>query len=80
MKLFSVFDSKLGEFAAPMVFPSNGVAIRSFSDEVKRSDVQNALSVHPEDYSLYYIGELDPVSGDVECPMQPELMIRASDV
>lgn len=80
MKLFSVFDAKLGEFAAPMVFPSNGVAIRSFSDEVKRSDSQNALSVHPEDYSLYFLGELDPESGVVECPTHPVLMIQAADV
>jgi hypothetical protein len=80
IQLYSVFDDKLGEFNTPMAFQSRGVAIRSFSDEVKRDEPGNMLFRHPGDYSLYYVGELDTGSASFRDSAAPaELIIRGSD-
>jgi hypothetical protein len=77
--LFSVFDSKLGEYNSPMVFPSRGVAFRSFLDEAGRVDPSNAVNKHPEDFSLYHVGTFDSVSGTFVSLPTPDLVVRASD-
>lgn len=79
VNLFCVFDAKLGEFNTPMAFQSRGVAIRSFMDECKRVDANNALHNHPDDFSLHYVGTFDSELGVFESP-GPELVFRASDV
>lgn len=76
--LFCVFDKQLEEFNTPMAFPSRGVAIRSFCDEVKREASENQMRQHPEDFSLWYVGTFDSVQGEFGSPFQPEKLIEAS--
>lgn len=78
--LFCVRDVKLGEFNSPMVFPSRGIAQRSFQDEVNRDAPDNAVYRYPSDFSLYYVGEFDSTSG-VLIPVEvPELVAQAADL
>lgn len=74
----SVFDSASGLFGQPVFAPSRGVAIRSFSDEVNRANTENALNIHPEDFTLFQLAEFDEETGIFTA--KHEMLSRAKDV
>lgn len=79
MKLgvFSVFDDKAAVYTQPFYFPVKGQAIRMFSDAAE--DDKFPFKKHPEDYSLYQLGEFDDVSGKLTALPEPLFIIRATD-
>lgn len=60
LKVFSVFDSKSQAFARPFFDASKGSAIRAFGDIAR--DKQHPIGAHPEDYTLFELGEWDDKS------------------
>lgn len=81
MIVVAVRDSAMQAFANPIVVPTIGVAIRSFSDEVNRKDPQNQLHVHPEDFELWHIANWLPEEGYFENPEERARCIaRGKDV
>lgn len=59
--IFSVFDSKAEIFNTPFFMAAKGQALRGFTDEVNRPDSE--IGKHPEDYTLFCIGEVDLNTG-----------------
>lgn len=59
----SIRDAKAEAFVNPMVFQSNGEALRTFMDAVNSAD--HPMGKHPEDYSLFVLGEFDQRSGEI---------------
>jgi hypothetical protein len=55
LQVYSVFDSKAEVFGTPMFFQTAGIATRAFGDECNRTESE--LHKHPEDYTLFHIGE-----------------------
>lgn len=78
--LCSVKDRAADAYARPMFVPSTGVAIRSFSDEINRSDADNQLYNHPDDFDLYEFGEFDDNNGSFELLEQPKLLSLGKQV
>jgi len=76
--LCSVKDRAADAYGRPMFVPSIGVAIRSFSDEVNRTDPDNQLNNHPDDFDLYYLGEFDDQSGDLITKGKPQFIVAAT--
>lgn len=62
-KMFAIFDKKALAFMMPFCMQNNMLAIRAFSDLATTSD--HPINKHPEDYSLYYVGEFDDANGQV---------------
>lgn len=60
-KVFCVYDSKMEAYMNPFLMATKGQAIRAFSDTA--NDPQSAFSKHPEDYTLFEIGEYDDSTG-----------------
>lgn len=60
-KLFSIFDSKVGVYAAPFPALTEEQAKRIFFDMCDRSD--NAYGKHPADYTLFYVADCDDAKG-----------------
>lgn len=60
-KCFSVLDSKASVFGTPFFSATAGSALRMFTDLV--NDKNSIVSRHPEDFSLYVIGEFDDSTG-----------------
>ena len=79
MTICSVFDSAAATYGRPFFVPSRQVGIRTFTDEVNREDEQSNLYLHPDDFSLFVIGEFDDQSGVFDTHA-PEVLIRAKDV
>lgn len=77
--ILSVKDTAAQAFGRPMFLPSSAVGVRSFRDEVNRSDANNEMFKHPEDFELYELGTYDDSTGIIECPA-PRLVARAKDL
>lgn len=78
----AVFDSAVQAYAPPMCVPSTGLAVRSFTDEVNRADVNNPLHGHPEDFELRHLANFDEDSGvfsRLESGLV-EVLVRGKDV
>lgn len=61
VQLFAVFDAAAKRFTEPWPAPSVEVAIRRFRHTVNEG--QNDISMFPEDYSLFHVGEFDQELG-----------------
>lgn len=73
----AIRDRAVDGFGQPIFVPHVGVAIRSFSDEVNRSD--STLHAHPEDYDLYKLGHYDDATGLLESE-SPMLLVLGKQV
>lgn len=71
----SIKDRAADAFGRPAFVPSVGVAIRSFSDEINRSDSENQMFAHPDDFDLFELASYDDSTGIVEMLAQPKLLI-----
>lgn len=63
MIVCSIKDRAADAFGRPFYVPAVGVAIRSFQDEVNRSDAESQIYQHPEDFDLFELGEFDDATG-----------------
>jgi len=61
MKICCIHDSKAELYTQPLFFQALGQAVRSFSDAC--NDDKSDYAKHPEDYSLWHIGEYDDLTG-----------------
>lgn len=79
MKLFvfSVFDSKAAFFGNPICDQRVASAVRSFTDACNASD-DNGFTKHPEDYSLFILGEFDNETGEFDCSKPRNIMTASS--
>jgi hypothetical protein len=60
-KVFTIFDSKAEIFNNPFLAKTKAEGIRMFSDVA--NDNKSMISRHPEDYTLFEIGEYDDATG-----------------
>lgn len=63
-QIVAVKDRAADVFGVPVFVQSKGIAIRSFADEINRSDPQNQLYNHPEDFDLFFLGTFDDSDGE----------------
>lgn len=73
--MVAVRDAKADAFEAPLSVPHVGVAMRWFGDQVK--DGSTTYGKHPEDYSLWKIGDFSTGDGLVAGVFPPEKLIEA---
>lgn len=57
LKLYSVFDSKIGVYCHPMCLLSTGEALRAFGEIF--NDPASKFNKYPADFTLFEIGEFD---------------------
>lgn len=62
LPIFAIRDAKTG-FLSPTVDMNDPAAIRNFEHAVRNSG--SLMNSHPQDYSLFRIGEFDNETGEV---------------
>jgi hypothetical protein len=62
LKVFSIFDSKVGAYMKPVFVISKGEIIRSFQEAVNDKSGNSNLAKYPQDFTLFEIGEFDDSS------------------
>jgi len=75
IEFFSVYDAVAERYIDPFPCPNAGVALRSFEEACRKEG--HAFTKHPEDYSLWHIGQFDPELGVLE-GMKPRKLAMAS--
>lgn len=61
MKMFTVYDCKAETYNKPFCVNAKGEALRGFMDIAH--DKETAIGQHPEDFTLFEIGEFDTEDG-----------------
>jgi len=61
-KIYAVWDSAAALYMQPFFTSNQGIALRAFTDACNSSD--HPLGQHPEDYTLFYLGEFDDCLGN----------------
>jgi len=64
MKVFSIYDCKAEAYLKPFFCQNRAVALRSFSDAL--AEPQSGFAQHPEDFTLFEIGEWDESEGKLK--------------
>jgi len=64
--VYSLFDVKAAVYGTPFFMQNDSMALRSFSDLV--NDRNTMVFNHPEDFTLFGIGEFD----DQSCIIEPK--------
>lgn len=88
-KIYTVYDSKIEAYLPPFFMQSHAAAIRALSDTMR--DDKHPFSMHPEDYTFYYLGEFDdnnchyelektPVSLGVLIELVPQLPLPLTEL
>lgn len=61
LRLYSIYDSKAEQFSPPQVYHNDMLALRAFEGIV--NDDKMLIKKYPEDFSLYYVGNLGDGDG-----------------
>lgn len=81
MKIYSVYDKQAESFSPPYTQPTDGLAIRQFSQHV--NDPKLIMAKYPDDFELYCLGQIDESTGKFSYPdegIYPALLIKAHQV
>jgi len=69
LKIFSVFDSKVGAYMSPFFMRSAGEAIRALIATAR--DPKSQFGAFPSDYTLFEVGVFDDQWAKFEMPVTP---------
>lgn len=61
-RIYTTYDVKAELFMTPFFLPNDATAIRRFTDAV---NTDTPLAMHPEDYTLFVIGEFSERDGTI---------------
>jgi len=78
LQVYAVYDAAVGCYMQPFFLRSKGEALRSFMDAV--SDRKTQFSIHPEDFSLFQVGEYEEATGTLIPSLTPVKIVAALDV
>lgn len=76
--VFSILDRATKLYGAPMTFLHQGIALRSFTDQI--NDPQSDLFRHPQDYDLYELGTFDSETASFVGLHSPKLLARGDNL
>lgn len=77
-KIFAVFDSKAACFYTPQFYSTSGLAERAFTNAVNAKEGE--FGAHPEDFTLFEIGEYDDASAKITNHAAPISVVTAITV
>ncbi|UPW40945.1 nonstructural protein [Sigmofec virus UA08Rod_6051] len=88
VKIYAIFDAKVGAYSQPFFSLSDGAAVRMFTDTVNgpvdlKTGMKNSVAAHPEDYRLDRIGVFDDENGtlvsDTSCLIQAAECVQKAE-
>ncbi len=71
-KIYCIRDAKAEAYLPPFFLPQHGMATRVFTDMC--NDTTHQFGAHPEDYTLWHIGQYDDSTG-ILTPESPHLAL-----
>lgn len=80
LQIFAIYDSATRMYGTPMFMASQPQAVRAIGDEINRPQEDNQLYKHPEDFTLFCLGEWDNNTCEFTSNTPPTLVVRAQDL
>jgi hypothetical protein len=80
MVIVSIRDRAADAYGRPAFMATEGVAIRSFSDEVNNKYESNQMYAHPDDFDLFLLGTYDDNSGSFDLLDSPKQLCLGKQV
>lgn len=74
-KIFAIRDNKVSAYLRPFVEPNEIQAVRGL--QVALADEKIQLSMFPEDFDLYFLGEMDEITGVITPSEPPKFIVSA---
>ena len=83
-QIFMVRDDVSDSYLKPFIVPSEAVLVRSFAMHIADAAAEDPLAQYPEHYSVWHVGEVDFVSGELSVVPRRfvgnvETLVRALD-
>lgn len=75
MNIYSVKDTRTGEFAQPFFTKHDTQAVRIFAEAVKTDDANNMLFKYPRDFTLHKVGTWNNETGELSGYTEPQPII-----
>lgn len=72
LKIVAIYDAKVEAYMTPVFVRSAGEAVRSFGDAVNNPETE--FNKHPEDYSIFELGDFYTQTGDIVVLKAPECL------
>ena len=79
LKAYTIYDKAAKAFNTPFFMHNKALAIRAFEDNVN-SQEENNITKHPEQFSLFCLGEYDDSKAQFTLLDQPELEATALEL
>lgn len=79
MIVCSVRDAVADMYGNPFYCVSTGMAVRSFTDMVNRSEDGNQMNLHPEDFALFELGTFDTDDATFTLLERPRQLLLGKD-
>jgi len=79
LKVYSIYDKAAKAYNTPFFMHNKALAIRAFEDNVNAQE-ENNISKHPEQFSLFCLGEYDDSKAQFQLLEQPELEATALEL
>lgn len=77
IRIYSIYDKKAGCFNKPFTHHNDAIATREF--QIASSDPKIAqLSIFPDDFDLYYLGDFDDQTGTLLQKEKPQFIVAAT--
>jgi len=78
--LFAIFDRKMKQYQQQVVAEVNALAyLRNLADGVKQAE-GSLISLHPEDFDVMSLGELDRETGVITPAIPPRLVENVAEL
>jgi hypothetical protein len=79
IRLYAVYDAKVSQYKIGIADIEDGGAMRQFSDAVNEASPNNPWNKHPEDFSLWHVGQYNTSNCKIE-PCTPVNLVNATAV
>lgn len=76
--IYVIYDSKAESYNDPVYFPNDQVAMRAAVDLVSQGD--NQIRNHPEDFTLFKVGEYDDETAHIKPADKFEVLCRFHEI
>lgn len=76
--VFCVYDSAIELYLTPFYVRTRGEALRMLRDTA--NDANHAFRRHPQDYSLYYLGQYYEATGQFKLEPEPRFVVKVLDL
>lgn len=77
-RYYAVFDETAQSYGPLIPAGNDALATRLFRNEVNRVDTTNLLYLYPDEYSLFFLFELDHDEGRVLQPQHPQFLVKGT--